>query len=47
VGWSYVFVLFIISRPNAGFYNLAYASKQKPENLSGAGFFHTGELLYN
>jgi len=23
------------------------ASKQKPENLSCAGFFHTGELLYN
>jgi len=23
------------------------ASEQKPENLSGAGFFHTGELHYN
>jgi len=23
------------------------ASKQKPENLSGAGFSHTGDLLHN
>jgi hypothetical protein len=27
--------------------NWPTASKQKPENLSGAGFIHEGGLLYN
>jgi len=29
------------------FTNWPTASKQKPENLSSAGFFHIGELHYN
>jgi len=47
VGWSYVPVLFIISRLNAVIFTWPALSNQKPDNLSAAGFFYTGELLYN
>jgi len=47
VGWSYVSLLFIISRPNADIFTWPALSNQKPKELSAGGFFYTGELHYN
>jgi len=34
-------------KPECSLTNWPIASNQKPENLSGAGFFHAGKIPYN